>query len=211
MGDLLVLLPFALVMVAGPQLVSAVFLATNPRWRSDSLAYVAGAALSVTAVCTIGFFAAGLARSAYGTTEQSAARRGINLVILVLLIFVMIHVFVRRGLPDPPAWMGKLQAAGARFSFTLGFLLLGLFPSDLVTSLTVGLRVTAEGRPWWHLLPFVALTLLLLALPALTVLTLGERGRAMLPSIRDWMNRNSWIISEVVLLIFVVLTVAQLA
>ena len=210
MGDLLILLPFALVMVAGPQLISAVLLTTNPRWRSDSLAYVAGAALSITAVCTIGYFAAGLARSAYSTTEQSAARRGINLAILVLLLFAMIHVFVRRGRPDPPVWMGKLQTAGARFSFGLGFLLLGLFPSDLVTSLTVGLRLAADGRPWWHLLPFVALTLLLLALPALTVLTLGERGRGMLPRLRDWMNRNSWVISEIVLVIFVVLTVQKL-
>lgn len=89
-------------------------------------------------------------------------------------------------------------------------MLLGLFPSDLVTSLTVGLRLSTEGRPWWYLLPFVALTLLLLALPALTVLALGERGRAMLPSVRDWMNRNSWVISEIVLLIFVVLTVQKL-
>ncbi|MGW5364360.1 GAP family protein [Actinopolymorpha pittospori] len=210
MADLLLLLPFALVMVAGPQLISAVLLTTNPRWRSDSLAYVAGAALSVTAVCTIGYFAADLVRSAYGTTEQSAARRGINLAILVLLLFAMIHVFARRGRPDPPAWMGRLQTAGARFSFGLGFLLLGLFPSDLVTSLTVGLRLATEGGPWWYLLPFVALTLLLLALPALTVLALGERGRAMLPRVRDWMNRNSWVVSEIVLLIFVVLTVQKL-
>lgn len=110
MGDLLILLPFALVMVAGPQLISAVLLATNPRWRSDSLAYVTGAALSVTAVCTIGYFAADLAKSAYGTTEQSAARRGINLAILVLLLFAMIHVFVRRGRPDPrPGWASCRQ------------------------------------------------------------------------------------------------------
>ena len=52
---------------------------------------------------------------------------------------------------------------------------------------------------------FVFLTLFLLALPALMVLVLGERAKAVLPKIRDWMNNNSWIISEIVLVFFIVI------
>jgi hypothetical protein len=33
--------------------------------------------------------------------------------------------------------MGRLQTANPRFCFVLGFLLLGIFPSDLVTSISV--------------------------------------------------------------------------
>ena len=43
MNGLLTGLPFVLVMIAGPQIVSAVFLATSVNWARNSLAYIAGA------------------------------------------------------------------------------------------------------------------------------------------------------------------------
>ena len=45
----------------------------------------------------------------------------------------------------------------------------------------------------------------LLGLPALMVLALGQRAETLLPKIRDWMNNNSWIVSEVVLVFFIVI------
>ena len=50
--NFLTILPMAFVMVAGPQLLSAIFLATSDDWRRNSLAYVAGAALSITIIVT---------------------------------------------------------------------------------------------------------------------------------------------------------------
>ncbi len=209
--DLLTVLPLAVVMVAGPQIISAVFLATNPRWVRCSLAYVAGAAISITAVCTIAYLAARLIRNVVGTGgHHGPVHNWFNVAVLLLLLYAMVYVFLRRKRPDPPAWMGKLEQATVKFSFLLGFLLLGLFPSDLATSLTVGLKLSSDGKPWWHMLPFIGLTLLLLALPALCVLALGERGRRVLPRVRDWMNNNSWIISELVIVLFIVLTAQKL-
>ena len=101
--------------------------------------------------------------------------------------------------------MGKLQTATPRFTFTLGFLLLGFFPSDLICSVVVGTHLANHGDPWWHALPFVLLTLLLLALPALLVLALGQRAERALPKIRDWMDENSWIVSEIVLVFFIII------
>ena len=101
--------------------------------------------------------------------------------------------------------MGKLETATTRFGFTLGFLLLGIFPSDLITSVVVSTHLANHGDPWWHALPFVFLTVLLLALPALMVLVLGQRAQTLLPKIRDWMDTNSWIVSEIVLVLFIVI------
>jgi hypothetical protein len=56
----------------------------------------------------------------------------------------------------------------------------------------------------------VGLTLLLVGLPALTVLVLGSRAATVLPHIRDWMNDNSWVVSEVVLVFFLLLDVNSL-
>ena len=101
--------------------------------------------------------------------------------------------------------MGKLQTATPKFTLKLGFLLLALFPTDIVTSVSVGAHLANQGHPWSHVLPFVFFTLLLLALPALAILVLGERAKKELPKIRNWMDTNSWIVSEAVLAFFVLI------
>ena len=86
--------------------------------------------------------------------------------------------------------------------------ILGFFPSDLISSVVVATHLANHGDPWWHALPFVFLTVLLLALPALLVLALGRRAETLLPKVRDWMGANSWIVSEIVLAVFIVIVLA---
>jgi hypothetical protein len=196
--DIAAILPLAIVMVAGPQIISAFFFATSPEWKGMSAVYVLGAAVSIPLVVTIGYL---LANKAIGGESQE----GTDLGIVALLLFAMFHKFRTREESEPPKWMGKLQTATTRFALVLGFLLLGFFPSDLVTALSVGGRLGNNEDPLWHAIPYIVLTLLLLGLPALGVAMLGERAQRRLPKIRDWMNDNSWIVSEVVLAFFVVI------
>ncbi len=200
--DLAAVLPLAFVMIAGPQIISAFFFATSDLWKKESGAYVLGAFLSITAVVTVAYLLANQIQSG-GTSSD-----GIDWGIVALLVFAMVYVFRSRKNTEPPKWMGKLQTATPKFAFALGFLLLGFFPSDLVTSITVGARLGNHGDPWWHALPFVALTLLLLASPALGVLFLGKRAQVLLPKIRNWMNVNSWIVSEFVIVFFIVIVLS---
>lgn len=51
---------------------------------------------------------------------------------------------------------------------------------------------------------------LVLALPAIALLLLGERARRAPPTIRDWMNTNSWVVSEVVIAFFVIIEINSL-
>jgi hypothetical protein len=142
-----------------------------------------------------------------GASEESGGS-GLSRVdglVLVLLLFAMVHQFRGRRDSQPPRWMGKLEGAPPRFAFVLGFLLLGVFPSDLVTSISVGSHLADRGDAWWQLLPFIGLTAVLLALPSLLVLVLGSRAERVLPRARDWMDSNSWIVSEAVLALFVVI------
>jgi peptidoglycan/LPS O-acetylase OafA/YrhL len=201
----LTLLPMAIVMIAGPQILSAIFLATSERWRRDSLAYLAGAALSITLIASAAFFIGG------GEPGGNEGNDDIYWIVLALLVIAMVHAFLKRKESEPPKWMGKLGDASPMFSFRLGFLLLGVFPTDILTSCAVGTTLAANGAPWWHVFPFVALTLALLALPVTILLALGERGQAFLPKARQWMTDNSWIVNELVLALFVGLTVSNLA
>jgi hypothetical protein len=203
--DFLTLLPMAFVMIAGPQILSAIFLATSADWRGNSAAYVFGAFLSITLIVTLAFFLLN------GVSDSGASNDTLYVIVLVLLLAAMVHVFRTRKTAEPPKWMGKLQTAEPRFSFKLGFLLLGVFPTDILTSVAVGTYLAGHGDPWWHYLPFVALTLLLLGLPGLLVFALGQRAQTFLPKVRDWMNDNSWVVNELVILLFVGLTISNLA
>jgi len=202
--NFLTLLPLAFVMIAGPQILSAIFLATSEDWRGNSAAFVLGAALSITAFVTIAYFLLN------GVSDAGASNDALYVIVLVLLVAAGVHTFLTRKTSEPPKWMGKLETANRRFSFTLGFLLLGVFPTDILTSLAVGSYLAAHGDPWWHALPFIGLALLFLSVPALTVVALGERGKRLLPKVRDWMNENSWIVNEVVIAFFIVIVLSEL-
>jgi hypothetical protein len=197
-------LPMAFVMIAGPQILSSIFLATSESWRRNSAAYIAGAALSISLIVSAGYF---LGR---GASDQGASNDAIYIVILILLAAAAVHVFMTRETAEPPKFMGRLQGASPRFSFRLGFLLLGVLPADILTSFAVGSYLANQDESWWHCLPFVLLTLFLLALPALLILAFGQRAEAFLPKARDWMNSNSWIVSEIVIGLFIVITANSL-
>jgi hypothetical protein len=70
--------------------------------------------------------------------------------------------------------------------------------------------LTRHGRPWWHSLPFLLVTLLLVGSPLIDLLLLGKRAEVLLPRVRDWMTNNSWVISEIVIVFFLALTISGL-
>jgi hypothetical protein len=208
--NFLSILPLAFVMVAGPQIISAIFLATSDDWRRNCTAYVLGAALSITAMVTITYFIAKGLKSSASSSNKGSTKNGIDIAIIVLLAIAAVYVFLKKRDADPPKWMGKLEGASPKFSFTLGFLLLGVFPTDIITSSSVGLRLGGHSDPWTDSLPFIGLTLLFLAAPGLLRLAFGRRAEVFLPKARDWMNTNSWIVSEVVIVFFIALEASNL-
>jgi Sap-like sulfolipid-1-addressing protein len=201
--DFAKVLPLAFVMVAGPQIISSFFFATSDGWKKLSSAYVLGAAVSVSLVVGAAYL---IAKGATSSSEESeSGLRALDYVILALLAFAMVHTYLDRNASEPPKWMGKLQSATPKTALILGFLLLGFFPSDIVTSFSVGSFLAHNGDTYLQALPFIGLTLLFLGAPALAVLLMGRRAQVVLPKIRDWMNDNSWIVSEVVLAFFIVI------
>jgi hypothetical protein len=208
--SLVTVLPLTFVMIAGPQIISAVFLATSEGWARNSAAYVVGAALSISAVSLAAYLIATGAAGGSDDANHGGTGHTLDAIILALLLVAAAYVYVKREESEPPKWMGRLQSATPRFSFTLGFLLLGFFPTDIITSVTVGVKVARDGDPAWQLAGFVALTLFWLALPALLVLVMGKRAQEFLPKVRDWMNNNSWVVSEGVIALFVVIELKSL-
>lgn len=197
MTALLTVLPMAIVMSAGPQIVTAIFLATSRDAKRNSLAFLTGVAVATTIGVTV-FYLLG---SRVGPGEDDG-KNWLDWVIIGLLVFLALRVYLRRKTTEPPKWMGKLQDANARFAVTIGLLLYLLMPTDLISMATVGGFVASRGEPWWHTLGFVALTVLIAGLPFLMLLALGRRAEAVLPRLRQWMSDNSWLVNEAVILFF---------
>ncbi|MFA9416036.1 GAP family protein [Natrinema sp. HArc-T2] len=197
-------LPLVFVMVAGPQILSAIFLATSDDWRRNSAAFVAGAAISISLVVTIAY---GLSA---GVTDQGESNTTLSAIVLVALVLAMGHTYRTRETSEPPRWMGALQTATPRFSFRLGFLLMGFFPTDIFTSVAVGSYLAARGASLLEAIPFILCTLLVLAIPSLTLVAFSERAETVLPTVRNWMDANSWIVNELVLLFFIAMTLNNL-
>jgi hypothetical protein len=197
-------------MIAGPQIITSFFLATSRRWSAVSLAYIGGAAIGITTVVTIAYFVGRGVKSGSGHKHSSTADTIIDSVVLALLVFLAVRAVLKRHETEPPKWMSALQKERPGGALLLGLALLSIFPTDLASNVAVGLHISRHRASWWECLPFVALTLLLLAVPVLMVVLLGKRADVVLPKIRNWMNQNAWIVSEIVLAFLAAITIKSL-
>jgi len=211
MTALSIVLPMAFVMVAGPQIVTAILLATGTRPRRDSASFLLGAGVATFIGVTASYFLTGLMKGR-GAPSGGDARveHAIEVAIIILLVFLAWKVWRARGHSQPPRWMAKLESATPLFSLRIGFLLFLFLPGDLISMFTVGAYLAHHGAPWWHGLVFVAFTVALAGIPLLLLLALGKRAQALLPRARDWMTTNSWIVSEIVIGFFILMILKDL-
>jgi cytochrome c biogenesis protein CcdA len=203
------ILPLAFVMIAGPQIISSFFLATSESWAKASLAFIAGAALGITTVVSIAY-GVGTGLKNAGSKHSGAAGHIIDWIVLALLLFLAARAYLKRHESEPPKWMSGLEKERPKGAFLLGLALLTVFPTDIASNVVAGFHVSRHGAPWWQVLPFIGLTVLLLAVPALMVVLLGKRANEVLPKMRDWMNQNAWVVSEIVLAFLAAITIKSI-
>jgi len=202
------ILPLAITMNAGPQIMSALIFVTTQKPLKLSAAFLAGVAIAVTGGVTLTFTLATLLGNGIplGDPSNSGSLGNILQYLLVgLLVFLAIKSYVRRETTEPPRWLGTLQNAKPRTAFKTGLLLLSVFPSDFVILLTVGTNLAQNNARLLAALPFIALTILIAALPVLFYLLFRRRAQRAMPKVRDWMNANSWLVNIIVYVIFIVL------
>lgn len=202
------IVPLAITMMAGPQIMSAIIFVTHPRAVRMSLAFITGAAIGVTGGVIVARGIAALlgANTSFGDSSDTGSLATIVQFVLVgLLIIAAIRNYVKRATIEPPKWLGALMEADEKRAFTLGLLLLSIFPSDAVVLLTVGANLEQNGNTVFDALPFIGLTVLIAALPLLAYLLFRQRAVQAMPKVRDWMNANSWLVNIIVFGIFIAL------
>jgi Sap, sulfolipid-1-addressing protein len=203
------ILPLAITMMAGPQILSAIIFVTGDQPVKVSLAYVAGVGLAAGASVLFWYLLAGaLHLTPKMGSEPSTASKIVSLVLVGVLILASVKAWLGRETAEPPKWLGSLQDSGWQHAFRLGLLLILLMPSDLVIAMTTGAHLQSGGHAYSEGLPFIGLTALIAALPIIFYLLFRRRAAVAMPKVRDWMNANSALVNIAVYVIFIVLIVA---
>src|SRR5215218_5457030 len=120
-------IPLAITMNAGPQIMSAIIFVTASKPLKLSTYFLAGVVIAVTVGVTVTYtLATVLGNSiALGHSSDNGS-----------LAVLSIRSYLGRETSEPPRWLGAMQNAKPRTAFLAGLLLLSVFPSDLVILIT---------------------------------------------------------------------------
>jgi hypothetical protein len=195
----LAVIPLAITMNAGPQIMSAIIFVTASKPLKLSAYFITGVVIAVTLGVTITFTLAsvlGNSVSLGDPSDSGSLGNIIQYVLVGLLVILSIRSYLTRQTSEPPRWLGAMQNASPRTAFLAGLLLLSIFPSDFVVLITVGVNLAQSGS-LLAAVPFVAATILIAALPVLSYLLFRHRAQRM--------NTNSWLVNIIVYVIFILL------
>jgi threonine/homoserine/homoserine lactone efflux protein len=198
------ILPLAITMMAGPQIMAAIIFVTAPKALRVSVPFLAGVTIATTVGVIITTTIASLL-SLGDPSDSGSSGNIIQYVLVGLLVALAVKNYVGRETAEPPRWLGALQQADAKRAFMTGLLVILLMPSDLIIMLTVGTNLAQNNAGLVAALPFIGATVLVAALPLLFFLLFHRRAETFMPKVRDWMNSNSWLVNIIVCGVFIAL------
>jgi hypothetical protein len=223
------ILPLALgVALSSVPIVVMVLILLSPRGRWSGLAYLIGALIGLAGL-TVLFTAIASLLPPPPSTDQSPVFGGIELLLGAALLLLAIIRIVRArrarradtGTPvspldelaalddaPPPGatqrWMDKVTSLGPLPSLGVGFVLM-LRPKNLLLTMAAGVAIAAGGEPLTPttiaIAVFVVLGISTLAAPIIVAVSDPERTRRPLQEIHEWIERNSAVVTTIVLLV----------
>ncbi|KAA5838263.1 GAP family protein [Saccharopolyspora hirsuta] len=200
-------LPLAVTMMAGPQIMSAIVLVTAERPVRVSAAFLVGVIVATTVGVSIAGGVAALLGGAVAidgeSHEASTLGKVIQIVLIGLLVLAAVKSYLGRKTAEPPRWLGALLSATPATALKTGLLVILAMPSDILVMLTVGMNLQHNRSGLSGAIPFIAATALIAALPLLLYLVLRKRAITAMPKVRDWMNTRSWLVNIIVCGIFI--------
>jgi Sap, sulfolipid-1-addressing protein len=198
------ILPLAITMMAGPQIMTAIVLVTHPAPIRVSIAFLIGVTVAMLVETSV-FYALGSAIDLGDPSDKGSTGTIIQLVLVGLLVLLAIFVYRHRENSEPPKWLGGLLTASPLKALLIGLVLILVMPTDIITMLTVGVNLQQNDASLFQAVPFWALTLFIAALPLLGYLLFRKRAQTVMPKVRDWMGTHSWLVNIIVIGIFIFL------
>ena len=204
------ILPLAITMMAGPQIMSAIIFITTPKPVKVSVSFISAVAVATAVGVLITRTLAGLLGNIVSLGDPSDAGsigHIIQYLLVGLLIVLAVKNYVNRETIEPPRWLGRLLTADWKRALKTGLLLILLFPSDLIILFTVGVNLEHNDLGLVAALPFIAATTLIAAFPLLIYVLFRSRAEQLMPQVREWMNTHSWLVNIIACVIFIALII----
>jgi hypothetical protein len=202
------ILPLAITMMAGPQIMAAIIFVTAPKSLKVSAPFIVGVAIATTVGVAIALALASLLDNSLSlgdSSDNGSTGHIIQYLLVGLLVAFAVKNYVRRETVEPPRWLGTLMSADWQRALMTGLLVILVMPSDIIIMLTVGMNLVQNNAGLLAALPFIAATVLVAALPLLLYLLFYRRAQQLMPKVRDWMNTHSWLVNIIVCGVFIAL------
>ena len=110
----LTILPLAITMMAGPQIMSAIIFLTASKAVKLSASFIAGVAIATTVGVAIALAIVSLLGNSVSLGDSSdggSTGHIIQYVLVGLLVALAVKNSVGRETVEPPSWLGTLQSA----------------------------------------------------------------------------------------------------
>lgn len=206
-GDVL---PLAIGIAISPiPIIAIILMLITPAARSNGLAFLGGWLLGLAVVGTIVLVVVDAvgASSSSGPSKTVAA---VKLALGVLLLAAAARQWRKRPTGDEespiPKWMRALDSFTSARALTMGAVLSGVNPKNLVLAATAAAGIAQAGLSGLQqavvLLVLVLVGSLGIILPVGVYFALGERSTAVLGEWKTWLARNNSTVMFVLLLVF---------
>jgi Sap, sulfolipid-1-addressing protein len=197
-------------------IIAVILMLFSARARVNGPMFLAG---WVVALGIVSVAAYALADAGDAATDSTAADTVSWGQIVVGVLFLLIAAKQWRGRPAPgvepvmPKWMAGIDAFSPVKAFTLALLLAGVNPKNLLLSAGAGAALAKLGPTTSDavvsLLVFVVLGSITIAGPVAYYLVGGDKARAALDSMKDWLAVHNAAVMTVLFLVFGVKLIAE--
>ncbi|TCK68988.1 Sap-like sulfolipid-1-addressing protein [Winogradskyella wandonensis] len=199
------IIPLALTVMLGPQILVGMLLITRKDPVKSSLIYILAVMLALV-LSTYLYYT--LARVFNFHTISIGGRPVIKHILIVVFVALIIRSIVnRKKITEPPKWMKGISTASLGKIFIIGFCLIALMPTDIAITLTIGNLLNTNASLFTEALPFFGAVLSIALLPLFIYFSLGQSGPEKLEKTNIWLNTHGYLINIIVLSFLIVLMI----
>jgi len=197
-------------------IIAVILMLFSTRARVNGPMFLAGWVVALGAVSAIAY---ALADAGDAATDDTAGDTVSWAQIAVGALFLLLAARQWRSRPAPgaeaqmPKWMAGIDAFSPVKSLTLGLLLAGLNPKNLLLSAGAGAALaqlgptTTDAVVSWVV--YVTLGSITIAVPVVYYLVGGDRAKAALDSTKEWLAAHNAAVMAVLFLVFGVKLIAE--
>ena len=197
-------------------IIAVILMLFSPRAKVNGPAFLVGWMVALSVVSSVVYVVSDQSNAATSTSTSDTISWG-KIVGGILLLLLAARDWRNRPLPDAepemPKWMASVDTLSPGKAFGLGVLMAGVNPKNLILTVAAATGLAQLGLSSSDavvaLIVFVAVGSLTIAVPVVSYFLGGERAKAELDSLKDWLAMHNAAVMTVLFIVFGVDLIAK--